>query len=248
MTWHPVHPILVSGGSEGSILHWDLSTPDPDSLTQPISSPRATLSQAHDSNVWSLTFHPFGHILVSGSNDNTTRFWSRERPGDVTSVFSGGGEKPPEVGDTGEQDDDDETVVPGLGLASGFSGGGSDAIPGLSWWDREDEGEGSSRPSGGQTDAAEGDHIPGLGAYTSPTSSASRQYGRSTHSSSSGHQDAINGEGERDEFGRDRGSGGDEDWRRSSRGGGHGSGSGGYGIGGGYNRSARYGPQRRGRH
>jgi len=153
------------------------------------------------------------------------------------------------VGDTGEQDDEDETAVPGLGLAGGFGagGGGSGAIPGLSWWDKEDEGEGSSRPSGGQTDAAEDDYIPGLGAYaTNTTSSAGRQYGRSTHSSSSGHQDMTNGEGERDEFGRDRGSGGDDEWRRSSRGGGHG--SGGYGSGAGYNRSARYGPQRRGRY
>lgn len=39
------------------------------------------LEFAHDSNVWSLAFHPLGHILCSASNDHTTRFWSRGRPG-----------------------------------------------------------------------------------------------------------------------------------------------------------------------
>jgi len=72
IAWHPIHSdILTSGGSEGSILHWSL--PDP--------SPKETLEFAHDSNVWSLAYHPLGHILVSASNDHTTRFWSRGRPG-----------------------------------------------------------------------------------------------------------------------------------------------------------------------
>ncbi|EPQ58674.1 WD40 repeat-like protein, partial [Gloeophyllum trabeum ATCC 11539] len=81
VTWHPIHPILVTGGSEGAILHWDLTTPTP---TIPAASPqaRAALPQAHDSNVWALAFHPLGHLLVSASNDHTTRFWARERPGE----------------------------------------------------------------------------------------------------------------------------------------------------------------------
>jgi polyadenylation factor subunit 2 len=40
------------------------------------------MEAAHDGPVWSFDWHPLGHILVSGSNDYTTRFWTRNRPGD----------------------------------------------------------------------------------------------------------------------------------------------------------------------
>lgn len=254
VTWHPIHPLLVSGGSEGAILHWDLSTPDPDDFTQPIAAPRATLSQAHDSNVWSLAFHPFGHILVSGSNDYTTRFWSRERPGDVTSVFSGGGEKPPDVVDTAGQDDDDEAMVPGFGFGGGGGGTGqSSAAGGGSWWGKEEDGGplGLSRPpgsgggggGGGYGDHADDDFIPGFGAPSSEPPS--------------NRQESVYGQGvEKDEFGRDRdigrpgGSGGDEGWGGRSGGGGYGGGHGGTGAGGGggFNRGSRFGPRRGGRY
>ncbi|KAF7965133.1 hypothetical protein HWV62_45525 [Athelia sp. TMB] len=127
VTWHPFHSLLVSGGSEGALLHWDLAAPEPE-LAQTTSSPRATLSQAHDSNVWSMAFHPLGHLLVTASNDHTTRFWSRERPGDAGSVFSGGGEKPPDVVDMSGQDDEDDQFVPG------FAPGG--------WYGKEEDGAG----------------------------------------------------------------------------------------------------------
>ncbi|EIW85562.1 WD40 repeat-like protein [Coniophora puteana RWD-64-598 SS2] len=144
VTWHPVHPVLVSGGSEGSILHWDLSQPEPSTI-QPALPPRATLAQAHDSNVWTLAFHPLGHILASGSNDYTTRFWARERPGDASSVFAGGGEKPPEA-DAGGQDDEDDMMVPGFSFGAGAGGNGfGSAGPGgggqgQGWWKQEDQG------------------------------------------------------------------------------------------------------------
>ncbi|RTG89810.1 polyadenylation factor subunit 2 [Schistosoma bovis] len=41
------------------------------------------VDNAHESMIWSLAWHPFGHILVSGANDFATKFWTRNRPGDV---------------------------------------------------------------------------------------------------------------------------------------------------------------------
>ena len=76
LEWHPFHhDLLVSGGSDGSILYWSLRSSIP-------SSPIHTIEAAHESNVWSLQWHPLGHLLASGSNDHTTRFWSRSRPGE----------------------------------------------------------------------------------------------------------------------------------------------------------------------
>lgn len=139
LAWHPIHPILVSGGSEGSLLHWDLSGPDPSGpsvqssaslslASTPVTpTPRAELAEAHDSNVWSLEYHPLGHLLASASNDHTTRFWCRERPGDSGAA---GGMKPPVVVDTSQQEAEDEEFLPGLGGPS--SGMGDDFIPGFS--------------------------------------------------------------------------------------------------------------------
>jgi polyadenylation factor subunit 2 len=230
VAWHPVHPLLVSGGSEGAILHWDLSTPEENSFTSAVSPPRATLSQAHDSNVWSLAYHPFGHILVSASNDHTTRFWSRERPGDASSVFSGGGEKPPEIVDMAGQEEEDDAMVPGFGFGGGNVPGG-----GAPWWVKDEDGSGDiGLRRAGPSDVVDVDDfvLPGLGSSAPPP----RQNG---YPSSAMHQDGPNyGGGEKDEFGRDRepgrlgvGGGGNEDWGRGAG-------------GSGFNRGARYGPRR----
>ena len=32
--------------------------------------------------VWAVDWHPVGHLLVTGSNDKSVRFWSRSRPGE----------------------------------------------------------------------------------------------------------------------------------------------------------------------
>ncbi|KAF8811992.1 WD40 repeat-like protein [Phlegmacium glaucopus] len=236
VAWHPVHPLLVSGGSEGAILHWDLSTPDNTAFTQSVSPPRATLSQAHDSNVWSLAYHPFGHILVSASNDHTTRFWSRERPGDASSVFSGGGEKPPEIIDTSGQDEDEDVMVPGFGYGGGGGGG--------AWWGKDEDGGGPSNEGGGQfAEYPDDDFIPGFGASAS-SDAASRQNGHipSPYQQQQQQDNMYGGGGEErqlDEFGRDRDIGprsaavgsSNDDWGR-----------------GGAHRSARFGPRRGGRY
>lgn len=209
-------------------MHWDLSAPEPSmSMTQPTSQPRATLSQAHDSNAWSLAFHPLGHLLVSASNDHTTRFWSRERPGDATSVFSGGGEKPPEIIDTSGQDEDDDAMVPG------FSYGGA----GGSWYGKDEDGDGgapnnpssengygrrvpySESSGGGMTD----DFIPGFGASenTGSSSVAGRQSGPLPS-----QEDMVRVTGNEPQWGR----------------------GGGRGVAGGGNRQGRWGPRGGGRY
>ncbi|XP_053201319.1 pre-mRNA 3' end processing protein WDR33-like [Panonychus citri] len=73
LAWHPVHESLfASGGSDGSILFWLVGT----------EKEVGGMELAHDSVVWSLSWHPLGHILASGSNDHTCKFWTRNRPGD----------------------------------------------------------------------------------------------------------------------------------------------------------------------
>lgn len=72
--WHPQYESsFSSGGAEGAVYYWNV-----DSAT-----PVGKLDSAHDSNVWSMDYHPMGHILVTASNDNTTRFWTRNRPNET---------------------------------------------------------------------------------------------------------------------------------------------------------------------
>ncbi|BES89174.1 Hypothetical protein NTJ_01981 [Nesidiocoris tenuis] len=73
VAWHPVHEgLFCSGGSDGAILFWHVGA----------DKEVGAIEQAHDSIVWTLAWHPMGHILCSGSNDHTSKFWTRNRPGD----------------------------------------------------------------------------------------------------------------------------------------------------------------------
>ena len=218
-------------------MHWDLSTPDSTTFTQAVSTPRATLSQAHDSNVWSLAYHPFGHILVSASNNHTTRFWSRERPGDASSVFSGGGEKPPEIIDTTGQDEDEDAMVPGFGSGA--------------WWGKDEDGGAPNEGVGGGGHLGEyvdDDFIPGFSTSDAASNRPNGQIPLPTfqqqHQHQQQQQESMYGGGEErrlDEFGRERevgsrsaGTGSNnlnDDWGR-----------------GGAHRSARFGPRRGGRY
>lgn len=84
LAWHPVHANLVTTGSQaGAISHFLIDTPLPENATGLM--PAAQIARAHDFPVWSLDYHPLGHLLASSSNDKTTRIWSRSRPGDDVS-------------------------------------------------------------------------------------------------------------------------------------------------------------------
>ena len=56
--WHPNHEeLFVSGGSDGSLIYW---------LTNH-KTPQARLTNAHDTTIWSVSWHPMGHLLASGA-------------------------------------------------------------------------------------------------------------------------------------------------------------------------------------
>jgi len=101
IAWHPIHSnFLTTGGADGAMHHYLLdeqnlpagSAPTlspydaPENSDAPAQTiyPAHRVTYAHDFAIWSLDWHPLGHILASGSNDRATRFWSRPRPGDST--------------------------------------------------------------------------------------------------------------------------------------------------------------------
>ncbi|CAL2237538.1 unnamed protein product [Prunus armeniaca] len=74
LAWHPFHEeYFVSGSFDGSIYHWLVGH----------DTPQVEIPNAHDNSVWDLAWHPIGYLLCSGSNDHTTKFWCRNRPGDT---------------------------------------------------------------------------------------------------------------------------------------------------------------------
>ncbi|ONM34535.1 Flowering time control protein FY [Zea mays] len=75
LAWHPFHEeYFVSGSFDGAIFHWLVGH----------EAPQIEISNAHDSSVWDLSWHPVGYLLCSGGNDHATKFWCRNRPGDLT--------------------------------------------------------------------------------------------------------------------------------------------------------------------
>ncbi|SCV68989.1 BQ2448_2009 [Microbotryum intermedium] len=126
LAWHPVHDdLLVSGGSEGSIIHWCM----------PDAAPKDVVEFAHESNVWGLAFHPLGHILVSAGNDHTTRFWSRGRPAlkIANDRFHVGRDKAREMGQAEQEEQEDDDFLPGFSNnrnGAGSGGGGYGGVGG----------------------------------------------------------------------------------------------------------------------
>jgi polyadenylation factor subunit 2 len=164
---------------------------------------------------------------VSASNDHTTRFWSRERPGDASSVFAGGGEKPPEVPEVSGQEEDEEMVVPGFSYAPGS---------GPPWWGKEEDltGPGGAGALGEGGYMRRGDVggseevVPGFGAVDAGAVGAGASAGAGRQSGPLPSQEDVfgTGAGGREEWG---GRGGEE-WARGG------------GSGGG--RQSRWGPRR----
>ena len=57
VAWHPHHEsMFASGGFDGSLLYWIL----------PNTTPQAQVAGAHDNAIWSMDWHPMGHLLATG--------------------------------------------------------------------------------------------------------------------------------------------------------------------------------------
>ncbi|KAL6432888.1 hypothetical protein ACFW04_006322 [Cataglyphis niger] len=138
VAWHPSHEgLFCSGGSDGAILFWHVGA----------DKEVGAIEQAHDSIVWTLAWHPLGHILCSGSNDHTSKFWTRNRPGDLMRDKYNLNTLP--AGSAGIDDHeiaDEAAVIPGMGPedrinADSESEDKSGGIPGLDLDHAVDEGK-----------------------------------------------------------------------------------------------------------
>ncbi|GBP16705.1 pre-mRNA 3' end processing protein WDR33 [Eumeta japonica] len=104
VVWHPTHEgLFCSGGSDGAILFWNVGT----------DKEVGCIEGAHESIVWTMAWHPLGHILCSGSNDHTSKFWTRNRPGDQMRDKYNLNTLPPGVQD--DHDLEEPAVIPGMG-------------------------------------------------------------------------------------------------------------------------------------
>ncbi|XP_046687865.1 LOW QUALITY PROTEIN: pre-mRNA 3' end processing protein WDR33-like [Homalodisca vitripennis] len=127
VAWHPYHEgLFCSGGSDGAILFWHVGA----------DKEVGAIEQAHDSIVWTLAWHPLGHILCSGSNDHSSKFWTRNRPGDLMRDKYNLNTLPANMSGLDENEIDDLSVIPGMGPEDKVetinpASDNSGAIPGL---------------------------------------------------------------------------------------------------------------------
>ncbi|XP_053679913.1 pre-mRNA 3' end processing protein WDR33 [Anopheles nili] len=128
VSWHPVHEgLFASGGSDGSILFWNVGT----------DKEVGSIDMAHDSIVWTLAWHPLGHILCSGSNDHTVKFWTRNRPGDQMRDKYNLNTLPASLAGLDECELEEHIVIPGMGpedkvdIVESIATKETGAIPGL---------------------------------------------------------------------------------------------------------------------
>ncbi|XP_058455532.1 pre-mRNA 3' end processing protein WDR33 [Malaya genurostris] len=128
VSWHPVHEgLFASGGSDGSILFWNVGT----------DKEVGGIDNAHESIVWTLAWHPLGHILCSGSNDHTIKFWTRNRPGDQMRDKYNLNTLPASLAGLDDCELEDHVVIPGMGpedkidMADSLGTNNNGVIPGL---------------------------------------------------------------------------------------------------------------------
>ncbi|PRD28991.1 UNVERIFIED_CONTAM: pre-mRNA 3' end processing protein WDR33, partial [Trichonephila clavipes] len=78
LAWHPIHEgLFTSGGSDGCVMFWVVGFLMCDVYSfYSADKEVGCMEQAHDSCVWSLAWHPLGHILCSGSNDHSRKYFS----------------------------------------------------------------------------------------------------------------------------------------------------------------------------
>ncbi|XP_064642094.1 pre-mRNA 3' end processing protein WDR33-like isoform X2 [Lineus longissimus] len=104
--WHPLHETLFcSGGYDGAIMFWNVG----------IEKEVGVIENAHEAMIWKLAWHPLGHTLASGSNDHTTKFWTRNRPGDKMRDRYNLNTLPVGLED-GDGEEVPDSVIPGMGM------------------------------------------------------------------------------------------------------------------------------------
>ncbi|KAG6962167.1 hypothetical protein JG688_00008729 [Phytophthora aleatoria] len=93
IAWHPWYErLFVSGSYDGSLMYWEVGK----------ENALASIPQAHDTAVWDIQWHPVGHVVATGSNDHSTKFWCRNRPGDPMDDKYNGGQTVLNEHETGE--------------------------------------------------------------------------------------------------------------------------------------------------
>ncbi|CAF3965528.1 unnamed protein product [Adineta steineri] len=140
--WHPHKGLLVSGSkdSQQPIILWDLTSGEKlttlhahkntcmalkwnrhnENWLISASRDHSCMDDAHEGMIWDMSWHPLGHMLVSGSNDHTTRFWTRNRSGDTVLEHNEEGLLLHRKNDALEHERSEEMNTPGLDFEGGL--------------------------------------------------------------------------------------------------------------------------------
>ena len=71
--WHPHHrELFVSADYHGGMKFWLASL---DAPIASVANSKFENGAGHESGVFAMAWHPMGHMLATGSNDNFTKFW-----------------------------------------------------------------------------------------------------------------------------------------------------------------------------